>query len=52
MEIHICITKYICIHTDTHTYILMYKTCYDLGPHFHLPTATVEIKLDSAKSVV
>lgn len=30
----------------------MYKTCYGLGPHVHLATAAVEIKLDSAKSVV
>lgn len=46
MEIHMCITKYICIHTDTHTYIHRYKTCYGLGPHLHLLTAGVEIKLD------
>lgn len=26
--------------------------CYGLGPHLHLPTAAVEIKLNSAKSVV
>lgn len=52
MEIHICITKYVCIHADTHTYILMYKTSYGLGPHLHLPTAAVEIKLDSTQSVV
>lgn len=30
----------------------MYKTCYGPQPHVHLPTAAVEIKLDSAKSVV
>lgn len=30
----------------------MYKTCYGPQPHLHLPTAAVEIKLDSAQSVV
>lgn len=50
MEIHIFITKYICVHTDTHTYV--YKTYYGLESHLHLPVAAVGIKLDSAKSVV
>lgn len=50
MEIHIFITKYIYVHTDTHTY--MYKICYGLEPHLHLPAAAVEIKLDSVKSVI
>lgn len=43
---------YVYIQTHMHIYIYMYKTCYDLGPHLHLPAAAVEIKLNSAKSVV